>query len=120
MCSSLVGYIRIVNVPSLRFTGAPGSGKGTLGKRLAWDYGMYHLSVGDHLRESSAGKQLDESQQDYLKRGALMPNDTIISLIQRKLDAEVAHGHRSFLVDGFPRVLSQAISFEQTASEITR
>ena len=41
------------NVPIILILGPPGSGKGTLSKRLAAEFNLHHISVGDWLREKA-------------------------------------------------------------------
>ncbi|PGH05105.1 hypothetical protein AJ80_08404 [Polytolypa hystricis UAMH7299] len=96
--------------------GAPGSGKGTLGRQLSNDYGLYQLSVGDYLRELSRdeGSHLEQTTRGYLQRGELLPNEIILTLLRQKVQDEIAKGHFHFLIDGFPRDLSQALDFEKT------
>ena len=40
-------------LPIILIVGPSGSGKGTLSEKLAADFNLHHLSVGDRLRESA-------------------------------------------------------------------
>lgn len=92
--------------------GAPASGKGTLCKRLSEEFGMYHLSVGDFLRQKrkEKGQELIES---YLSRSELLPGDVLIPLLQEKIEHETQNGAAKFLIDGFPRSLEQLKEFRE-------
>jgi len=59
------------------------------------------------LREAiSAGTELGREADDIMKRGELVPDNLVISLIESKLgDSECARG---VLLDGFPRTILQA------------
>jgi hypothetical protein len=102
--------------------GAPGSGKGTLCKRLANEFDMYHLSIGDYLRElcHDSGEQtpdtlcvLDlDTLRANLKARKLIDSATIVSIIRSKMVQEQSKGKISFLVDGFPRAIDNAKLFE--------
>jgi adenylate kinase family enzyme len=96
-------------------TGAPGSGKGTLGRKLSDDYNLYHLSVGDYMREVSRDTLSDEREiiQDYLQQAKLLPSAIILPLLRGKIEEEQKRGHENFLIDGFPREISQALDFEK-------
>ena len=99
--------------------GAPGSGKGTLGRMLADDFGVFHLSVGDHIREivKDAGHDEHETIHSYLRQGKLLPLDTIVPLLKRKMEVEVMRGQSRFLIDGFPREQSQGRELEKQVCE---
>ena len=59
--------------------GAPASGKGTLCKELAEDYGFYHLSVGDLMRQALKDRtnhNIDEACEDAIKR---MNQETLLA-----------------------------------------
>jgi adenylate kinase len=87
--------------------GPPGSGKGTQGERLAARLGLEHIAAGDLLRaEVAAGTPLGRQVSDFMRRGDLVPDVVIISLVMPKvLAAAEASG---YLLDGFPRSVEQA------------
>jgi adenylate kinase len=91
--------------------GPPGSGKGTQAKLLSQKFGLAHFSTGDILREAmrlgtAAGKQAEP----YLTSGRLVPDDLVNELV-----AERFRNNRpeKFVMDGYPRTLAQAASFDQ-------
>lgn len=94
--------------------GAPGSGKGTVAGRLtAQDASLRHVSSGDLLREAvkrqtAAGVEAD----GYMKRGELVP-DALIARMIAELMAD-ASGERTWLLDGFPRTVTQAGLLDET------
>lgn len=86
--------------------GPPGSGKGTQAARVAGDLGMKHISTGDLLREAvKAGSELGKQAEGYMKKGALVPDEIMLGLIEEELSAL---GDQGWLLDGFPRTLRQA------------
>jgi adenylate kinase len=94
--------------------GPPGSGKGTQGERLAARLGLEHLAAGDLLRaEVQAGTPLGREVAGLMRRGELVPDDVIVSLVMpRVLAAADANG---YLLDGFPRSVEQAAEARKLA-----
>lgn len=87
--------------------GAPGAGKGTQGIRLAAHYGVAHVSSGDILREHVAeGTPLGQQIAGHVAAGELVPDDLVLAVIGRAVNEAMETG--GYLLDGFPRTLSQA------------
>ena len=86
--------------------GPPGVGKGTQGERLASEYGLAHLAMGDILRaavrdETEAGVQAKQ----YMDAGKLVPDSVVVAMIEARI---LAGEDAGFLLDGFPRNVAQA------------
>ena len=96
---------------NLVFLGPPGSGKGTQAVRVAKALNLVHISTGDLLREAVKNKtELGKKVEDIMKKGQLVPDEVVISLIGQKIqEIEKAGG---FILDGFPRNLAQAKSLK--------
>lgn len=95
--------------------GGPGAGKGTQCANLVRDHGFVHLSAGDLLRaeQNREGSQYGALIAQYIRDGLIVPQEVTIALldnaIKEKFDKE---GATKFLVDGFPRKMDQALTFE--------
>jgi len=90
----------------LIFLGPPGAGKGTQAQVLGERFGIVQISTGDLLRRHRAeGTELGKAAEGYMQRGELVPDELIIAMIERELDAL---GGRGFVMDGFPRTVAQA------------
>eukprot|EP00873_Tetraselmis_striata_P029190 jgi/Tetstr1/449454/TSEL_036549.t1 len=90
--------------------GGPGSGKGTLSKKLVAKYGLHHLSSGDLLRaEVASGSELGKTCAEVMKQGGLVPDTVGCNLLK---NAMISSGKKAFLLDGFPRSMGQATTFE--------
>ena len=85
--------------------GPPGAGKGTQAARLADRYRIDHISTGDILRWNVAeATELGREAKAYMERGDLVPDELVVRMLADRLGA----GSSGFVLDGFPRNLSQA------------
>lgn len=92
--------------------GPPGAGKGTQSDKLIDHYQLVHLSTGDILRgELKAESALGLEAKKYMDKGALVPDEVVIGMIEKKLD-ENAHA-KGFIFDGFPRTTAQAEALDK-------
>ena len=91
----------------LIFLGPPGSGKGTQASRLAEKFDLTHISSGDLFRAAAAADdELGHELRGYLDNGDLVPDDLVLRMMAEPvLEAERSGG---YILDGFPRTLSQA------------
>lgn len=100
--------------------GSPGSGKGTLSKRLLNAIpALHYLSAGDILRdERKRGTELGQEADMVMRKGTLMPDSTMMSMIDRRVEAlDLSSNPSSWLLDGFPRTRQQAIMFDTALYE---
>ncbi len=97
--------------------GAPGSGKGTQAQRLTTTYNIPQISTGDLLRAAvSSGSELGKQAKQAMDAGNLVSDDIVLGMIRERLQqADAANG---FILDGFPRNLSQAASLDTLLSAI--
>ena len=99
--------------------GVQGAGKGTQAKRIASDYGLAHIATGEILREAIAdGSELGRRVQPILESGELVPDDLMIELIRERLQSDDAES--GFVLDGFPRTMTQAEALDSMLAEIGR
>ncbi|XP_054468209.1 GTP:AMP phosphotransferase AK3, mitochondrial [Anoplopoma fimbria] len=86
--------------------GPPGSGKGTVSARITKTFGLKHISSGDILRANiNAQTELGLLMKSCIDQGQLVPDDVMSRLILSDLRAM---DHSSWLIDGYPRTVSQA------------
>jgi adenylate kinase len=94
--------------PRLVLLGKQGAGKGTQAIRLAEHYDVVHLSTGDLFREGAAkGTDLGLDAKSYMDRGELVPDGTVVGLVEEQLHLGRIAG-QGFVLDGFPRTRRQA------------
>lgn len=92
--------------------GAPGSGKGTQASLITEKYGLPHISTGDMFRENIREKTpLGVLAQSYIDKGQLVPDDVTVKMVAERLSRDDCK--KGFLLDGFPRTLSQAQALEK-------
>jgi adenylate kinase len=91
--------------------GAPGSGKGTQARKLAQDYGFPQVSTGDLLRDAVArGTEHGRRAKAAMDEGRLVSDDIVLGILEERVgQPDAAAG---FVLDGFPRNLSQAEALE--------
>lgn len=87
--------------------GGPGSGKGTQAGQLCQRLQIRGIATGDMLRQAIANQSdLGQQVQPYVEAGELVPDDTMIELMRRRLtQADVTSG---WILDGYPRTAFQA------------
>ncbi|KAK6456200.1 uridylate kinase [Scheffersomyces xylosifermentans] len=104
------GKIKVIFV-----LGGPGSGKGTQSALLVKEHGFVHLSAGDLLREEQKreGSKYGELIAQYIKDGLIVPQEVTIALLEQAILKNYNKGATKFLIDGFPRKMDQALTFEE-------
>ena len=100
--------------------GAPGVGKGTQADLLSERLACCHLSTGDVFRAAKCADAQDQSPAiqsalGCMKRGELVPDETVLGLISERL--RCLHCSGGFLLDGFPRTVAQAEALDELLKE---
>lgn len=97
--------------------GAPGSGKGTQSAKIIDQFGLYHISTGEVLRDHIArGTELGKTAEKYISKGNLIPDNLIVDLIAHVIDNE-AREAKGVVFDGFPRTIPQAEALREMLAE---
>jgi len=95
----------------------PGAGKGTQGQRLASRFGVRHIAAGDLLRAAArAGGRLGEEIAAHQARGDLVPDQIVLDALTPAVVEAAAHG--GYILDGFPRTLSQATAAAELGARL--
>ncbi|XP_008169504.2 adenylate kinase isoenzyme 5 isoform X1 [Chrysemys picta bellii] len=93
--------------------GGPGSGKGTQSLKIAERYGFEYISVGELLRKKIHNTSSNRKWSLIAKiitTGELAPQETTITEIKQRLMQ--IPDEEGIVIDGFPRDVAQALSFE--------
>lgn len=97
--------------------GPPGSGKGTQAAVLKQHLGIPHISTGDLLRAAvKGGTPLGQKVKSVMEAGQLVSDDLMLELLEDRFaqpDAE-----NGFILDGYPRNLTQAGALDNLLSRI--
>ena len=99
--------------------GPAGSGKGTMSAKILENFKVPHISTGDMFRANiKEGTELGKKAQEYMNAGKLVPDEITVAMVADRLkepDCQVG-----YLLDGYPRTLIQAKSFENLSKEIAK
>lgn len=92
--------------------GPPGSGKGTQAERISEGLGVIPISTGDIFRANVKGQTpLGFEARKYLDAGEFVPDTVTNNMVRERLSQpDVEDG---FLLDGYPRTLSQVHYLDQ-------
>lgn len=101
----------------LLIMGRPGAGKGTQAFNIKNHYSIPHISTGDMFRDAiKNGTDLGKQAKGYMDKGLLVPDEVTIGLVKERLsNKDCANG---FLLDGFPRNVSQAEELDKILAEL--
>jgi adenylate kinase len=87
--------------------GPPGAGKGTQARMLEKRLSTPQVASGDLLRSAVRSRTpLGLQAKRYMDKGALVPDDLVLKLIDERLNKPDAAA--GFILDGFPRTVEQA------------
>lgn len=104
---------------SIVLLGAPGAGKGTNAKRITKEFNIPHISTGDMFREAIKNHtKLGEEASSYMQKGLLVPDSITIGLVRERLAKDDCK--EGFLLDGFPRNVSQAEALDEIGKSLDR
>lgn len=87
--------------------GAPGAGKGTVGKKVAGEIGANYIASGDIFRnivkqETDLGKEINKC----IKQGKLVPDELAIKIFMEEILPKDLN--KDLILDGYPRTEGQA------------
>ena len=101
----------------LLFLGAPGAGKGTQAEFISQTNSYLHLSTGELLRkEIEMNSILGRQVKDIINRGELVSDELVLKIVRQNLD----NHNQGWILDGYPRNLSQVNSLNEVLMEINQ
>jgi adenylate kinase len=102
---------------NLILMGAPGAGKGTQSEKISEKWGIPAISTGDILRKAiKAGTELGAQAKLFIDKGQFVPDEVVVGIIKETLSSEACKN--GFILDGFPRTISQAEALEEMGVHI--
>ena len=101
------------------FLGPPGAGKGTKAEIVAERLGIPTISTGAIIREAiKSGSPMGVEAKKFIDAGNLISDDVVIGIVKERLAKSDCK--RGFILDGFPRTVSQAIALGDMGIAIDR
>ena len=102
----------MAQIPAVLIFGAPGSGKGTVGAKLAATTSLKHLSTGDIFRGIAPSSENGQLLASYSSKGMLVPDEATVQIFQRFINGLVDTNKLNpdkdmLLLDGIPRTPDQ-------------
>lgn len=92
---------------NLIFLGAPGAGKGTQAEIVCKELNIPAISTGNMLREAvKNGTPAGLAAKERMDAGELVPDEIVIGILKDRIAQDDAKN--GFILDGFPRTVSQA------------
>lgn len=99
--------------------GPPGAGKGTQAKILVERLEIPQIATGDMMRaERESGSELGKKFDEYMSKGALVPDALVLELFEKRLSQDDAK--KGAMLDGFPRTVAQAEALDAILTKMGR
>ncbi len=100
----------------LIFMGPPGAGKGTQSEVICDRYGIPAISTGNIFRQNVTDQtELGIEAKRYMDAGDYVPDEVTNAMVRDRLhEADAAGG---FLLDGYPRTVSQVAELDKMLAE---
>ena len=97
--------------------GPPGAGKGTQAEKLTEILNIPHISTGDMFRKAIKEQtNLGKEAKSFMDKGELVPDEVTVGIVRDRIEEEDCA--KGFLLDGFPRTVSQADSLEKMLKDL--
>ena len=104
---------------NLIFLGAPGAGKGTQAEIVCEKLGIPAISTGNMLREAVKNQTpAGLAAKERMDKGDLVPDEIVIGILKDRIAKDDAKN--GFILDGFPRTVSQAEALEAMGVNIDK
>ena len=99
--------------------GPPGAGKGTQANFIQNKLSIPHLSTGDILRQSVKNEtDLGNKVKNIMAKGELVSDDLVLDVIKERVSQSDCN--LGFILDGYPRNITQAESLNIVLKDIDR
>ena len=101
----------------LLIIGPPGVGKGTQAKRIREYLNIAHLSTGSILRaEIRAFSAVGKEAKKFIDKGKFVPDKYLTKIVRDEISS--AKCKNGYLLDGYPRTITQANKFEIILNDV--
>lgn len=98
---------------------APAAGKGTEAKKLKEQFNIPHISTGDLLRQATLkGDELGKEIDELIKNGQFVSDEIVLKILKNRIMQQDCEN--GYILDGFPRNVSQAIAYGKILEELNK
>ena len=102
---------------NILFLGPPGAGKGTQASIISKFASYLHLSTGELLRkEVELGSSLGLQVKEIINKGELVSDTLVLEIVKKNLTINP----KGWILDGYPRNLSQANSLNEVLNKLNQ
>ena len=92
--------------------GPPGAGKGSQSAKIVESYNIPSISTGQMFRDAfNNNDPVGIKAMEFIKNGELVSDEITNEIVRHRLEKQDAE--RSFLLDGFPRTVRQAVALDE-------
>ena len=107
-----------MNIRNVIFIAPPAAGKGTIAKKLSDKYNMPHISTGDLLREALDDTPRGNLIRETMNNGGIVKLEIVLELLKERI--QKSDCNNGYILDGFPRNVTQAIEYDNILNELNR
>ena len=101
----------------LLFLGPPGAGKGTQASVISNENSYLHLSTGELLRQEVEMQTiLGTKVKEIINSGKLVDDELVLAIVKKNLESN----KKGWILDGYPRNISQANSLNLVLGELNQ
>lgn len=99
--------------------GAPGAGKGTQAEIICDRLQIPTVSTGNIIREAlKSGTDMGKKAKSFVDKGKLVPDEVVIGIVKERIKKDDCKN--GFILDGFPRTISQAEALDDMGISIDK
>ena len=99
--------------------GPPGGGKGTQSKFLMEKFNIPQISTGDMLRDHvNENTELGKKAKEFMSKGELVTDSLILDMMELRF--QESDCSRGYILDGFPRTITQAEGLDILLAKINQ
>ena len=100
------------------FIAPPAAGKGTISSMICSKYNIPHISIGEIFRDEISKSTKNASKiKEAMYKGVLVDDDITAKVIKKRLTNSDCK--KGFIMDGYPRSMAQANSFDSILKELS-
>ncbi len=98
--------------------GPPGAGKGSQAEKIVKEYQLTNISTGEMFRESYNNQEpIGIEAMKFIEKGNLVSDEITNEVVRQRLLKKDAT--RCFLLDGYPRTVTQAVALDIMLNEMS-